>query len=304
MTRALFGGAPWIRLQKKGATVSDGERRHRGIAAAFRPAARAAGAALAWSEARLDDWGADAPGIALWVCRDAAVAIGLAQDPERETDAGALEQDGVALVRRASGGGAVLLYPGVLCWESWAAADSVRRLLDGGEPDIRRSYEALSRPARSGLERLGVKTVFAGVCDLSVPMPDGTLRKIAGMAQLRRRQRILVHGSILAAADVSILSNYVRFPADVPEYRRGRSHRDFCVTAAEALGWRRSAGSLIESLSGAIVQEALALGWTACTPPEELAPPERRLAEGKYYSDDWNRRRLRPGRTGEAGGTE
>ncbi|MCC8116632.1 MAG: hypothetical protein LIP18_05695, partial [Planctomycetes bacterium] len=71
---------------------------------------------LAWSEALLDETSPDRPILALWRPAGKNVAIGISQDPERELEVAALRRDGVGLVRRQSGGGAVLLFPGVLCW--------------------------------------------------------------------------------------------------------------------------------------------------------------------------------------------
>lgn len=262
-------------------------------ASRLQPPARPAGEALAWSETSLDDAADAGPVISFWTAAAPVVAIGLSQDPFREADVEAMRRDGVALVRRQSGGGAVLLYPGVLCWEAWAGEEAIREAGETGA-GIRRCYEALSRPVRAGLEKMGVKSVLAGICDVSVPAPDGSLRKVAGMAQLRRRNRVLVHGAILADADIGVLSKYLRLPGAEPEYRKGRGHREFCVSVAELLGRRRDSRDVGEGMIEAIRGEALRLGWEERVPPEEPDAAARRLADGKYLRDDWNWRRIRP----------
>lgn len=238
---------------------------------------------------RVDGPAGSAPSLALWRPEGVTVALGLSQEPGREMEVEACRRDGVGLIRRQSGGGAVLLYPGVLCWEAWATFEQVGS--GEGDSGIRQCYAFCSRPVIAGLKRLGLDTFRAGICDLSVNRDGGSeTRKIAGTAQLRRRRQVLVHGSLLVDADLERLGTYLKFPSDQPDYREGRSHRDFCATVVECLG----RPDLCEEVATAIREAAAGMGWNIEAPPAGLSPEAARLERDKYLSDDWNWSRIRP----------
>ena len=256
------------------------------------PAVHRPATALAWSEARVDEADRRGPALALWLPAGITVAIGIGQRPEVELDVDAMRRDGVALVRRQSGGGAVLLYQGVLCWEAWAGVEEIEKFSPGGS-GIRPSYVALSQPVTRALRGMGVEAFHAGICDVSV-QADGWPhpRKLAGTAQLRRRDKVLVHGSLLVHPDLDILSKYLRFPSEQPDYRRDRSHRDFCVSVAELSAGPHDA-AFMSRMAGAVVGEALAMGWETFTPPAALDAGAATLETEKYLSDQWNWEKIR-----------
>lgn len=248
--------------------------------------------ALAWSEWLLDRLSSadGSPALALWLPAGVTVALGLSQSPERELVLDAVARDRVGVVRRQSGGGAVVLYRGVLCWE---AVSPVAAMVEAeGEAGIRKSYEFLSRPVITALNRLGLGVHRAGVCDLSLDW-RGTKRKVAGTAQLRRRDAVLVHGSLLVDPDLELLSRYLRLPDDQPDYRRGRSHRDFCASVAEILEDMKRPPPTIAGLAGMVAAEVAELGWKVLSVPERLPDAAALLERRKYLSDGWNWERRR-----------
>lgn len=255
--------------------------------------------ALAWSEARVDA-GVDAWTVAVWTPSRPTVAVGLSQDIDREVDRDACRRDGVALVRRASGGGAVWLGPGVLCWEAFRPPPP-----PGAPMAVRDDYRRLSLPVVDACQdAFGVRLTMAGICDWTV---DSTRegegrRKIIGLAQLRRRGGVLVHGSLLVDADVSRWSRYLRMPSEVPDYRASRPHGAFCATLAEAAGRavtvREVVGTIARAIAGgrAVAAgegrgEASSACWQWATIPATPSPAARALRERKYAHDDWTERR-------------
>ncbi len=248
----------------------------------------AAGDALAWSETVLDR--AAGPAIALWRPKGVAVAIGVGQSSGRDILPEAIRRDGAALVRRASGGGSVVLCEGVLCWEAWADCGHVKRL--GGDGGIRAAYAVLSLPVVEGLSALGVEAFRAGVCDIAASV-DGTPRKLAGTAQLRRRNRALVHGSLLVDADLALLGRYLPNPESAPEYRAGRGHSAFCANVADLLP--AAVPDSLSAVAAAVAGSAASLGWDILIPPEALPPEAETLARGKYRNEAWNWNKDRSG---------
>lgn len=245
---------------------------------------------LAWSEARVDEPPGDKPVVALWLPAGTTVALGLSQRAEVELDVQAVRRDGVNLVRRQSGGGAVLLYPGVLCWEAWTPFDIMEQR-EAGSSGIRESYRFLCRPAMAGLQRLGIDVFQAGICDLSTPTAGGGARKLAGTAQLRRRRQVLVHGSLLVDPDLSLLGRYLRQPSVEPDYRDGRAHGDFCVSVAELID--PTPRGPMPRVAEAIIGAALDEGWDVVLPPVELDPAAAAIHDAKYSRDTWNWEKIR-----------
>jgi lipoate-protein ligase A len=249
---------------------------------------------LAWSEWLANSAKIERPLFALWRPRGMTTALGLAQSPEKELlldSGGGFE---IGLVRRQSGGGAVLLYPGVLCWEALASVDFIDRM-HGGSAGIRPAYDHLSRPITDGLARLGIRVFRAGVSDLSIRCgAEGGVRKVAGTAQYRHGRNVLVHGALLVDADIGEMARYLAFPSAQPDYRQGRGHRDFCVSLAELPGVGAHAGrGLMESVVAAVRAAAAAADWESVEPPDRLDGEASRLEMTKYRNPDWNWSRKR-----------
>lgn len=247
---------------------------------------------LAWSEARVDDREPRRPHMLLWRPAGVNVAIGIGQKPDVELELDAMLRDGVGLVRRQSGGGAVLLYPGVLCWEAWAGLEEIEAMT-GGDSGIRASYAALCGPVTRALCGMGIEAFHAGICDISCRLSAWERpRKMAGTAQLRRRDMVLVHGSLLVNPDLDVLARYLKFPSEQPEYRQNRPHRDFCVSVAELVP-RIEMENAVAAVAADIATEAERSGWEMATMPAALDSAAAGLLEEKYLSDAWNREKMR-----------
>lgn len=123
-----------------------------------------------------------------------AVVIGRNQNALAQINADAVEREGVAVVRRISGGGAVYHDLGNVNFTFIMPA--------GGYAIDYRSY---TRPIRSFLNRLGVAAVLDGRSDLVV---NGM--KISGNAQHFHRQRVLHHGTLLFDSDLEMLTEVLR----------------------------------------------------------------------------------------------
>jgi lipoate-protein ligase A len=80
----------------------------------------------------------------------------------------------------------------------------------------------MQRNAAALTELLGQKVEVQGHTDLAL---NG--RKFSGNAQRRKRTHLLFHGSILLNLDFKLLEAVMPMPTLQPDYRNGRSHRDF-----------------------------------------------------------------------------
>ena len=121
-----------------------------------------------------------------------AVIIGRNQNPWRECDLAAMERDGVELVRRITGGGAVYHDLGNLNYSFITGA-------------ARYDLEAQRQILLEALASLGLTCTVSGRNDL---LADGL--KISGSAFAARGQLRQHHGTLLIAADLGQLAAYLR----------------------------------------------------------------------------------------------
>ncbi|MGL6604522.1 lipoate--protein ligase A [Aeromonas hydrophila] len=133
---------------------------------------------------------------ALFLWRNAnTVVIGRAQNPWKECNARRMEEDGVTLARRSSGGGAVFHDLGNSCFTFMA-----------GKPEYDKSISTAI--VLDALTRLGVEAFASGRNDLLVATPDGE-RKVSGSAYRETHDRGFHHGTLLLDADLGQLANYL-----------------------------------------------------------------------------------------------
>lgn len=102
--------------------------------------------------------------------------------------------------------------------------------------------------------------------------------KFSGNAQRRKRTHLLFHGAILLNLDLELLEQVLPMPTLQPDYRSGRSHKDFLTQL----------GVPAES-----VKQALRNAWSANEATTLAAQlkrgvPVAKLVAEKYSRADWN----------------
>ncbi|MFZ5633127.1 MAG: lipoate--protein ligase family protein [Bacillota bacterium] len=208
-----------------------------------------------------------------------AVTLGYFQEPEETVDFEACRRLGVDVVRRPTGGRAVLHHEEVTY--SIIARDD-NPVVCGS---VAESYLRLSRALVLGLGRLGVEVSLneAGEPALKgAACFDGAAlyelvaggRKLAGNAQCRRHGCVLQHGALPLVHDARTLFQVLRFQS---EQLREEQRQRFCQRATsleEALGRPASPSEVIRALAGGFT-EALGIELE----PGELTAEEVCLAE-------------------------
>jgi lipoate-protein ligase A len=203
----------------------------------------------------------------LWEWPRHAVVLGAGCVLADDVDEAACRADGVPVLRRASGGGTVLLGTGCLCYSLVLAYERGSALRE-----IMPSYVYILGRVRDALAGLLPGIEQAGTSDLT----DAGL-KFSGNAQQRKRHHLLHHGTLLYHFDLSQVGRYLGMPGRQPEYRGRREHAAFL----------RNLPAPAEEL-----KRRLRDGWQADREmtdwPREAV---RRLAEQKYTREEWIRRR-------------
>ncbi len=139
--------------------------------------------------------GRSPPTLRLYGWDPPAVSIGYFQEVEAEVNLDFCEAEGISVVRRLTGGGAVLHASGELTY-SFAVSER-----DPAVPqDIQGSYMKICSPIVSALRDLGAPACFKPINDIEV-----SGRKVSGNAQTRRFGAVLQHGTLLLDIDAGLL---------------------------------------------------------------------------------------------------
>ena len=144
---------------------------------------------LALEEYLMTSWTGPNHTFILWQNKP-AVIIGRNQNTIEEVNQPYLDQEGVVLVRRMSGGGAVYHDLGNLNYTL-----VVDENLDFA------NYDKFTRPVIKALDRIGVRAENSGRNDITI---EG--RKFSGNAQFKYRGRLLHHGTILFDSNLEAMT--------------------------------------------------------------------------------------------------
>jgi lipoate-protein ligase A len=150
----------------------------------------------------------------LWELEHRTVVAGRSTNIEADVNTIACQSDGVPVLRRDSGGGAVLLGTG--CLNYTLILNLERR------PELR----AVEDSHRLILDAVGQATGVGAVTRIDTDLTIGG-KKFGGSSQRRCRHTVLQHGTILYAFELSAIGRYLREPARRPRYRQERTHGEF-----------------------------------------------------------------------------
>ena len=219
--------------------------------------------------------GRSPPTIRFWRNTRSAI-IGRSQEAEVELDLGNCDRAGITVVRRPTGGGAVLHHPDNLNYSLYLPKSS--------SSSVEEESIEMSKPVASGLSGLGL--------DVEVRANGLFLgeKKIGGTAQSRRKG-LLHHGTLLVSKD-SIMEEMNSFlKAGRPEYSRTVSRVGSKPDGVSNLTDLVKGRLLLPNLVGTLVNEwsrVLDMRPVRGTISKEEWKIGSYLAETKYRSPDWN----------------
>ena len=229
---------------------------------------------LALDEALLlaADGSPDGEALRFWESDRPFVVLGVAGRLREEVNVEACEADGVPVLRRASGGGTVLQGPGCLNYALVLSLAARPELTS-----VTASYREILQPLSDALSEAsgGGGLAPRGISDIA----DGEL-KISGNAQKRSRVAVLHHGTVLYDFDLAQIGRYLKEPPKQPEYRAGRSHREFLSQLPQTSQW---------------IRDRIATAWDAREPfdadsLESLRGAALALVAERYGCREWTER--------------
>jgi lipoate-protein ligase A len=196
----------------------------------------------------------------LWESPRACVVVGRNSDVEREVRLEACRAADIPVLRRASGGCAVVVGPGCLMYSlvlSYRARPELARVDAAHRFVLGRMAEAVS-PL--------VPVTVRGTSDLAIDE-----RKFSGNSLRCRRRALLYHGTMLYAFPLELIGTCLRMPPREPDYRGGRPHEQFVANLPVA----------VDQLRGAVISAWQASPATTAWPRQRVAALARDLADGR-----------------------
>ena len=230
---------------------------------------------VALDEALLDAAEAGVQGaelLRLWEFPRPAVVLGRSSKAAEEADLEACQCRGIEVVRRASGGAAIVAGPGCLMY-SLLLSYHLRpqlRMLDQAHHFV---LNRLARALTAELPALGDGAVeHLGISDLAIGQ-----RKISGNSLRCKRDWLLYHGTLLYQMQLPLIGQLLKAAPRQPDYRQGRSHEAFLANAPFT---RRQ---LTQAVTGAFAARQATRSW----PGEAVAE----LVHERYGQPSWTLQR-------------
>lgn len=150
---------------------------------------------MAFDEFCLEQLKADEPVFYLWQNRP-SVIIGLNQSAYAEVNLPFLQEKGIILARRVTGGGAV-----------YHDLQNLNYTITGRIRDLEKDYPAYVETVARALRQLGVPAEVSGRNDILV---DG--RKCSGYAKRMSKDRLMIHGTLMYDVDIDTLTQVLAAP--------------------------------------------------------------------------------------------
>lgn len=213
---------------------------------------------------------AEVPVLRLYAWRPVAVSIGYFQSIKDEVDLEKCNELGIDVVRRLTGGGAVL-------HESELTYSFITRQYPR---NITESYVWICEAIIMAIKRLGFNATFVPLNDIIV---DG--KKVSGNAQTRKNGVLLQHGTILLSVDVDKMFSVLKVPSEKLKDKIIKDVKER-VTGLAGTTFDAIASSLKDSFA-----EKFGATLLADSPSRKEISRAKELEEQKYRSEGWNLKR-------------
>ncbi len=150
-----------------------------------------------------------------------AVVCGPSVEPAGELHLDNVKKDGVPVLKRKGGGCPVVLDEGNLIFSVARKASGTGKLKHFFNMFLKCLVDALRMSGLPGANERGISDIAIGD------------KKIAGSCIYRSRGLVYFSASILVDPDLSLIEKYLKHPPREPDYRKGRSHRDFVASLTD-----------------------------------------------------------------------
>ncbi|MDR2893337.1 MAG: lipoate--protein ligase [Deltaproteobacteria bacterium] len=204
---------------------------------------------------------------------DNTIVVGLHQNTGEEINSAFVEERGIRVVRRRTGGGAVYHDLGNLNFSFITGAVGAEQM----------TMRRFTQPVARALEEMGLHAEAVGRNDI---LAEG--RKVSGNAQTLHKQRILHHGTLLFDSDLSVLSQALKVKPEKFLSKSVKSVRARVGNIAELLPEE------LRGMSMEAFRDRVALSFARAGKAETLEleaavlEAAQCLAADKYRTWEWN----------------
>ncbi len=239
--------------------------------------------------------GESLPTLRLYAWKPPCLSLGYAQ-PFADVDTGRLEELGWHVVRRPTGGRAIL-HTDELTYSVTGPTDEPR--LAGS---VLESYNRLAGALLQAVKSLGLPVEMK---EGRQPQPNNSNpvcfevpsayeitvqgRKLIGSAQARRKEGVLQHGSLPLTGDLARITRALSFPDESSRAEAARRLLERAVTVQSVLGhevtWEQAAQAFVRAF-----ESELELRLDRGRLSESECRRADQLVEEKYNHPDWTRR--------------
>jgi lipoate---protein ligase len=206
----------------------------------------------------------------LFYINEPSIIIGKNQNSVEEINTEYVESNGIHVVRRLSGGGAVYHDLGNLNY-SFITKD------DG---DSFHNFRKFTEPVIAALKQMGVNAELSGRNDILV---EG--RKISGNAQFSTKGRMFTHGTLLFNSEMEHIVSALRVKKDKIESKGIKSVRSRVANISEFLSEKMTIEEFRSALLKFIFQGQEVTEYVLT---EEDWEKIHQLSKERYQNWDWN----------------
>ncbi|MFS0779016.1 lipoate--protein ligase [Neobacillus sp. 3P2-tot-E-2] len=206
----------------------------------------------------------------LFYINEPSIIIGKNQNSVEEINTEYVESNGIHVVRRLSGGGAVYHDLGNLNY-SFITKD------DG---ESFHNFRKFTEPVIAALEQMGVNAELSGRNDI---LAEG--RKISGNAQFSTRGRMFTHGTLLFNSEMDHIVSALRVKKDKIESKGIKSVRSRVANISEFLSEKLTIKEFRSALLKFIFQEKEITEYVLTNEDWEKI---HQLSKERYQNWDWN----------------
>jgi lipoate---protein ligase len=176
--------------------------------------------------------------VKVWRPDQMCLVLGQSNNPETSLVVEQVVEDQIPVYKRPSGGETVILTPNMLVISVVFRVPTLR--------NPKPYFVKVNSGIISALEKQGVTGLNQkGISDITIYD-----KKILGSSIYRTTEKMFYHAVLNISESIDTISKYIAHPAKEPDYRQGRSHKEF-VTSLQEAGYEL----FIEHLEESIVQE-------------------------------------------------
>ena len=173
--------------------------------------------------------------VKVWRPEQTCLVLGQSNHPETSLIVDSVVKDQIPVYKRPSGGETVILTNKMLVISVAFRVPT----LQNPKPYFARVNNGII----SALEKQGVRGLNQkGISDIAIYE-----KKILGSSIYRTTQKMFYHAVLNISENIDTISRYISHPAKEPDYRQGRSHKEF-VTSLQEAGYEVSFERLEESI--------------------------------------------------------